>query len=140
MSRSDRDRSGRKLLAVSSIDFVFRIFFVLRSRIRESKRAFLIRDLFDWILQGLLVPCRSIRFYSVCAFSGGGWCEGVLLYGGRKSRGSSVPRGFSASDACFAHDEPSSMRVGGVGLGKAAKATYVRGVALGRELSKVKQA
>ena len=43
-------------------------------------------------------------------------CEGVLLYGTRTSAGSSVLRAFFASNACFTHDEPSSKRVGGVGL------------------------
>ena len=48
----------------------------------------------------------------------GGWCEGVLLCGSRKSVGSSVLRAFFASNACFARDEPSSRRVGGVGLSR----------------------
>ena len=34
------------------------------------------------------------------------------------SVGSSVLRAFSASNACFARDELSSKRVGGVGLGR----------------------
>ena len=40
----------------------------------------------------------------------------MLLYGSSKSVGSSVLRAFSASNACFAREEPSSKRVGGVGL------------------------
>ena len=47
-----------------------------------------------------------------------GWCEGVLLYGTRKSVGSSVLRAFFAGNACFARDEPSSKRVGGLGLSR----------------------
>ena len=39
-----------------------------------------------------------------------------MLYGSRKSGGSSVLRAITASNACFARDEPSSKRVGGVGL------------------------
>ena len=31
--------------------------------------------------------CQSSRFYSFCALPRGGWCEGVLLYGSRKSVG-----------------------------------------------------
>ena len=40
----------------------------------------------------------------------------VLLYDARNSVGSSVLRAFLASNACFTRDEPSSKRVGGVGL------------------------
>ena len=39
-----------------------------------------------------------------------------MLYGSRKSVGGSVLRTFFASNACFARDEPSFKRVGGVGL------------------------
>ena len=38
------------------------------------------------------------------------------MYGSRKSVGSSVLGASFASNACFARDEPSSKRVGGVGL------------------------
>ena len=48
----------------------------------------------------------------------GDWCEGVLLYGSRKSVGSSVLRAFFARNACFAHNEHSSKRVGGVWLSR----------------------
>ena len=61
---------------------------------------------------------QSSRFYSFCALPRGGWCEGVLLYGTRKSVGSSVLRAFFASNACFTRDELSSKRVGGVGLSR----------------------
>ena len=61
---------------------------------------------------------QSSRFYSYCAFPRGGWCVGVLLYGSRKSVGSSVLRAFFASNACFARDEPSPKRVGGIGLSR----------------------
>ena len=39
-------------------------------------------------------------------------------YGSRKSVGSSVLQAFFASNACLARDEPSSRRVGGVGLSR----------------------
>ena len=58
------------------------------------------------------------RFYSFRALPSGGWCEGVLLYGSRKSVDSSVLRTFFASNACLARDEPSSKRVGGIGLSR----------------------
>ena len=61
---------------------------------------------------------QSSRFYNLCALPRGGWCDGVLLYGSRKSVGSSVVRAFFARTACFARDEPSSKRVGGVGLSR----------------------
>ena len=48
-----------------------------------------------------------------------------------------VLRAFSSSNACFARDEPSSKRVGGVGL---SRQSYVRGVALSREPPKLQQA
>ena len=44
--------------------------------------------------------------------------EKVLLYGSRKSVGSSVLRAFFASNACFARDESSSKRDGSVGLSR----------------------
>ena len=40
------------------------------------------------------------------------------MYGARNSVGSSVLRAFLASNACFTRDEPSSKRVGGVGLSR----------------------
>ena len=40
------------------------------------------------------------------------------MYGSRKSVGSSVLRAFFASNACFTRDEPSSKRVGGIGLSR----------------------
>ena len=40
------------------------------------------------------------------------------MHGSRKWVGSSVPRAFSASNACFVLDEPSSQRVGGFGLSR----------------------
>ena len=61
---------------------------------------------------------QSSRFHSFCALPRGGRCEGVLLHGTRKSVGSSVLRAFFASNACFTRDEPSSKRVGGVGLSR----------------------
>ena len=78
--------------------------------------------LFDWTVFRLDSAGPSYRqpsrFHSFCALSRGGWCEGVLLYGTRKSVGSSVLRAFFPSNACFARDESSSKRVGGVGLSR----------------------
>ena len=68
-----------------------------------------------------------------------GWCERVLLYGSRKSVGSSVLRAFFASDAYFTRDEPSPERVGGVGLSRKPP-KYVRRVALSREPPQLQQA
>ena len=41
----------------------------------------------------------------------------ILLYDLGKSVGSSVLRAFFASNACFTRNEPSTKRLGGVGLG-----------------------
>ena len=49
------------------------------------------------------------------------------MYGGRQSVGRSVLRAFSASNACLTRDEPSSNRVGGIGLAES-RQRYVRGV------------
>ena len=83
---------------------------------RQSKTA-----LFDWTWfrldsSGLSSYSQSNRFYRLCALPIGGWCKGVMLYGTRKSVGTSVLRAFLASNACFTRDQPSSERVGGVGL------------------------
>ena len=40
------------------------------------------------------------------------------MYGSQKSVGRAVLRAFSASKACFARDEPSSKRIGAVGLSR----------------------
>ena len=84
---------------------------------RQSKTA-----LFDWTFFRLdsSGPSyrQSSRFYSSCALPRDGWCEGVLLYDTRNSVGSSVLRAIFASNACFTRDEPSSKRVGGVGLSR----------------------
>ena len=88
---------------------------------RQSKTA-----LFDWIVFSTgffwYFFLSSVELiYSCCARprNGGGWCEEVLmLYGNRKSVGSSVLRAFSAGNACFPSDEPSSERVGGVELSR----------------------
>ena len=61
---------------------------------------------------------QSSRFCIFCALPKGGWCEEVVLYGARNSVGSSMLRAFLASNACFTRDEPSSKRVGGVGLSR----------------------
>ena len=81
----------------------------------------------------------SRRFYSFCALPRGGWCEGVLLYGSRKSAGSSVLRAFLASNAC---SRSTNLRPSGlVALGLAeSRQSYVRGVALSREPAKLQQA
>ena len=91
-------------------------------RFRQSKTA-----LFDWAFfrldsSGPSSYRQSSRFYSFCTLPRGGWCEGVLLYGSRKSVGSSGFRAFFASNACLARDEPSSWRWA---QPKAAKATFV---------------
>ena len=54
----------------------------------------------------------------------------VLLYGGRKSVGSSVLRAFTASNVCFVRDESSSKRVNGV--------EWVGGVGLSRKSRKLR--
>ena len=67
--------------------------------------------LFDWTFFRLDYSGpsyrQSSRFYSFC-----------LLYGARNSVGSSVIRALLASNACFTRDQPSSKRVGGVGLSR----------------------
>ena len=100
---------------------------------RQSKTA-----LFDWTFFRLdsSRPSsyrQSSRFYSFCALPRGGWCEGVLLYWcmaveNRLAALSAVHRAFFASNACFARDEPSSKRVGGVGLSR--KTPKIMSVAL----------
>ena len=92
--------------------------FLTQSDSASRKRPFSTGHFSDWILPVLflIVSRQSSRFYSFCALPKGGGCEGVLLYGSRKSVGSSVPRAFPASNACFARDELSSKRVGADGL------------------------
>ena len=92
---------------------------LLPSRIRSSrKRPFTTGLFLDWIVLGLLLIVSRVDFVVFVLFLESGWCEGVLLYGRRKSVGSAVLRAFFASNACFARDEPSSKRVGGVGLSR----------------------
>ena len=104
---------------------------------RQSKAA-----LFDWTFFRLDSSGPSYRqsspFYSFCALPRGGWCEEILLYGTRKSVGSSVLRAFFASNACFTRDEHSSKRVGGVGLSRTPR-RHVRGVAPSRGPPKLQQ-
>ena len=69
--------------------------------IGQSKTA-----LFDWSFFPLDYSAPSI----------GGWCEGILPFGRRRSVGRSLLRAFFASNACLARDEPSSKRIGGLGL------------------------
>ena len=78
--------------------------FLTQSDSASRKRPFSTELFFDWIILALLPRC--------------GRCEGVLLYGSRKWVGSSVLRAFSASNACFALDEPSPQRVRGFGLSR----------------------
>ena len=80
----------------------------------SRKRPFSTGLFFDWIL--LVVHLIVSRVDLIIDLPRGGWCEGVLLYGARKSVGSCVLRAFFASNACFTRDEASSKRVGGVGL------------------------
>ena len=91
--------------------------FLQKVRFRQSKTA-----LFDYIFFRLDYSGpsyrQSRRFYGFYALPRGGWCEGALLYGSRKSVGSSVLRAIFASNARFARDKPSSKRVGGVGLSR----------------------
>ena len=75
---------------------------------------------------------QSTRFNRFGALCGGGWCEGVVLYGSRKSFGSFVLRVFSTRNACFARDQPSPKQVGVVDMAESCQ-NYVRGVALNRE-------
>ena len=81
----------------------------------------------DWILLVLVVSRVDFIVFVLFLEAVGvrEYHTSVLLYGDRKPVGSSVLRAFTASNACFARNEPSS-RVGGVGLEpKAAKATFV---------------
>ena len=81
------------------------------------------RPLFDWTCFRL-DSCgpssyrQSNRFNCFCTLSIGDWYKELMLYGTRKLVGSSVLRAFFASNACYARDQPSSKRVGGVGLGR----------------------
>ena len=84
--------------------------------------------LFDWILLVLLIVSR-VGFIVVVLFLE---AVGVREYCCRRVRytlventcppikpvGYSVPRAFFASKACVACDEPSSKRVGGIGLSR----------------------
>ena len=81
----------------------------------KRKRPISTGRFFDWTVLVLLIVSRS-RFHSFCALPRGGRCEGVLLYGSRKSVGSSVLRAFSASNACCPCDKLPSTHVGGVEL------------------------
>ena len=71
-------------------------------------------DKSDCTRNGLTANRVGILF----ALSGGGGFEGVLLCRSLRSFGSFVLRALSASNACFARDEPSSKRVGVVGLSR----------------------
>ena len=83
---------------------------------RQSKTALFDQTFFR--LDSFAPPsyCQSSRFHGFRALSGGGWCEGVLLYGSRTSLGCSALRAYSARNASFGRDQPSSKRVGGIGL------------------------
>ena len=61
------------------------------------------------------------------------------MYGSRKPFGRSELGALYASNACFAREEPSSKRVGGVDLVES-RQSYVRGVELSREPPKLQQA
>ena len=66
---------------------------------------------------GFLLIVSRVDFIGFVLFlEAVGGCEGVLLYGSRKLFGCSVLRAFSASNACFARDEPSSKLVVGFGV------------------------
>ena len=92
--------------------------FLTPSDSASRKRPFSTGLFFDWILLVVLFVVNRVGFTVFCALPRGGWCEEVLLYGSRKSVGSSVLRAFFASNVCFARDELSLKGVGGVGLSR----------------------
>ena len=73
---------------------------------------------FDWILLLLLFIVSRVDFMDFVLFLEAVWSEGVLLRDGERSVGISALRAFSASNARFTRDEPSSNRTGGVGLAR----------------------
>ena len=83
----------------------------------SRKRPFSTGYFVDWIFWALLLIVSRVVFVFFALLLEA-VCVGVLLYGSRKSFGSSVLRAFSASNACFACDEPLSKRIGGVGLSR----------------------
>ena len=103
--------------------------FLTQSDSASRKRPFSTGLFFDWILVVLLLIVSRVDFIVFMLFLEAVGVRGstaVLLYGSRKSVGSSVICALLASNARFARDEPSFKRVGGVGLEpEAAKATFV---------------
>ena len=59
---------------------------------------------------------QSSRFYSFCALTRGGWCEGVLLYHTAGDIGWQLCASRFLREQRL--DEPSSQRVGGFGLSR----------------------
>ena len=82
---------------------------------------------------------QSGRFYTFCALLRGGSCEGVLLYGSRKSVGSYVIRVFSASNACSRSRSPRPSELVAFGLAES-RLSYLGGVAFSRESPKLHSA
>ena len=93
--------------------------FLIQSDSASRKRPSSTGLFFDWVLLVLLLIVSQVDFIVFVIFlEAVGVREGVLLYGTRKSVGNSVLRAFFVSNACFTLDEPSSKRVGGVGLSR----------------------
>ena len=117
----------------SCLQFLSRIWFSNSTAVRRFfiERCLLIVGRVDFIFFLLFLEGALPR---------GGWCEGVLLYDNRKSVGSSVLRAFFKNNACFAHDEPSSNRVGGVGLSRKPPTLVALHSAERREPPKLQQA
>ena len=94
---------------------------------RQSKTA-----LFDWtffLLDYFGPYYQSSRFYSCCALPSGGCCEGVLLYGSRKSLAALC---FAPFSRAVRASRATNFRPSGLvplGLAKS-RQSYVRGVAL----------
>ena len=80
------------------------------------QQPFSTRLFFDWILLGLLIVSRADFIVFVLFLE----AVGVREYGcvAVESRLEALLRVFSASNACFARDQPSSKQVGVVGLSR----------------------
>ena len=110
---------------------------LIQSVSASRKRPFSTRLFCDWILLVLLLKVSRVHFVVFVLLPDRcGWCQGILLYGTRKSVGISVRRAFFASNACFTSVEPSSSGLVVLGLAESRQG-YVRGVALSREPPKL---
>ena len=107
----------------------------MRSDSASRKRPFSTGRFFPLEFSGPSSYRQSSRFYSFCALPGGGWCEGVLLY--------SIRNRLAA--LCFALSPRATARqtlVPAIWWLRAlaeSRQSYVRGVALSRELPKPQQ-